>query len=150
MRRNVRRIGATLEAGDPSSIGMLPVPNPRLWPAEIRTWYRNATGECGPLDIFLFDYGDVGSLYLQDAITAAAVLSVDASEWHTERGFPVFVFDASRIGEIQHRLGLCGYTVRMVQPAAEPKRSKRRRAPVVDIGSGRKKRKDKKRNAETE
>jgi hypothetical protein len=79
--------------GDTGSIGMLPIPDRRHWPGEIRTWFRNATGECGPLDIFIFAYGQVGGLYLQDAVTAAAVLEVDASEWHTARGFPVFILE---------------------------------------------------------
>ena len=137
---NVRRIGKARLAGDAGSIGVLPNPDPRFRPAEIRAWFRNATGVCGPLDVFIFDSGQVGAMYLQDAVTAAAVLPVDASEWHTERGFPAFIFDAARIDEIRQRLDGSGYTVRVLHSTAEQKRSvKRRRAPVVDIGSARKK-----------
>jgi hypothetical protein len=134
MRSNVHRIGATRRAADAGSIGVLPIPDARLWPAEIREWYRNAAGDCGPLDVFIFSSGQVGSMYLQDAITAAAVMRVDASEWHTERGFPAFIFDAGRTDEIRHRLDQCGYTVHVLDPTAKQKRpSKRRGAPVVSI-----------------
>jgi len=131
---NVHRIGSTRRAEDAGSIGVLPIPDARFWPAEIREWYRNATGDCGPLDVFIFSSGQVGSCMLQDAITAAAVLPVGASEWHTERGFPAFIFDAGRIDEIRHRLDKCGYTVHVLDPTAKQKRpSERRGAPVVSI-----------------
>lgn len=139
MSSNIQRIGATRRADDGGSIGMLPIPDARFWPAEIREWYRNATGDCGPLDVFIFSSGQVGSMYLQDAITAAAVLPVvGALEWHTERGFPVFIFEAGRIDEIRHRLDRCGYRVCVLDPTAKQKRpSKRRRAPVVSIALAR-------------
>lgn len=139
MRSNVQRIGPTRRADDGGSIGMLPIPDARFWPAEIREWYRNATGECGPLDVFIFSSGQVGSMYLQDAITAAAIMPVDALEWHTERGFPAFIFDGARIGEIQHRLGRCGYTVHILEPAGRRKQSSRQRRAVVSIASARQK-----------
>ncbi len=135
---NVRRIGVPQRTGDAAGIGMLPIPDPRTWPTEIRTWYRDAVGECSPLDVFLFNHGQMGAAYLQDAITAAAVLEVDPSEWITERGFPVFMFSLAKIGEVERRLSMCGYTVHVVETAGgQKKRSKQRRAPVVSIACAR-------------
>jgi hypothetical protein len=117
---------------------MLPIPDPRTWPTEIRTWFRDAAGECGPLDVFIFNHGKIAALYLQDAVTAAAILEVGASEWHTERGYPAYFFDPQRIGEIQHRLGVCGYTVHCLEPAGQQKQPrKRKQAPVVSIACAR-------------
>jgi len=138
-RSKIRGIGATRQAGDIGSIGMLLLTDPRHWPAEIRVWFNNATGAHGPLDVFIFDSGQVGAMYLQDAITAAALLQVDASEWHTERGFPAFVFDRARIGEISHRLGICGYHVHVLEPATTASKSPKRKrsAAVVSIAGAR-------------
>jgi hypothetical protein len=133
VRSNVHRIGTTRRAADEGTIGVLPIPTARFWPAEIRAWYKNATGDYGPLDVFIFSSGQVGSMYLQDAITAAAIMPVDALEWHTERGFPAFIFDAGRIDEIRHRLDKCGYTVHVLDPTTKQKPRKRRGASVVSI-----------------
>ncbi|HEY9142114.1 MAG TPA: hypothetical protein VIN93_14550 [Bryobacteraceae bacterium] len=138
---NVRRIGATRQACDAAGIGMLPIPDPRHWPAEIRRWYRDAVGKCGPLDVFIFNSGQVGALYLQDAITAAAVCKVNVSEWHTERGFPAFIFDAGRVAEIQHQLDQCGYKTHIVETAGK-RSSKQRRAPVVSIACARRRKQE--------
>jgi len=130
---NIRR-----RSSGASSIGALPIPDPRTWPDEIRARFRNAAGECGPLDISIFDYGQVAACYLADAITCAAMLEVDPSEWHTERGYPVFCFHPERIGEIQHRLGVCGYTVHVLSPE-EHRKQPRKRGAVVSIASAREK-----------
>ena len=90
------------------------------------------------MDVFIFKHGQFACLYLQDAITAAAVMDVDISEWHIERGYPVCVFDPGRIGEIQHQLGIVGYEVRVLEPVeqqAQPR--KRKRARVLNIAVGR-------------
>lgn len=114
------------------------MPDPSGWPEEIRTWFRSATGGCQALDIFIFNYGRLACLYLQDAVTAAAVLEIDASEWHTERGYPVFVFDAARIDEIQRQLSICGYDVHVLEPSDKPKRpGGHKRAKVLSISVGR-------------
>ena len=119
---------------------MLPIPDPRTWPAEIKDWFCGAVGEWTPTDVFIFDQGQVASLYLHDAITAAAILEIDVSEWHTERGYPAFFFDPQRIGEIQHRLGLYGYTVHVLEPSQQENQfRKRKRASVVSIASAREK-----------
>lgn len=126
-----------LSGRGPTAIGLLPTPDPRTWPDEICAWFRGATGECGPLDVFVFNHGQVAACYLQDAITAGAILDVDASEWHTERGYPAFFFAPSRIGEIQHRLGICGYVVHVLQVGKEQQKQpcNRKLAPVVSISS---------------
>jgi hypothetical protein len=120
-------------------IGALPIPDPRTWPDGIRVWFRDAVGECGPLDVFIFNHRRLAALYLQDAITAAALLDVDAAEWHTERGYPVFCFDPARIGEIQHRLGMCGYAVHIVGMGEQQTQQhpKRKRGSVVSIATAR-------------
>ncbi|MGA2266931.1 MAG: hypothetical protein ABSH44_00550 [Bryobacteraceae bacterium] len=95
------------------------------------------TGGAGPLDVFLFDHDRVAALYLQDAVTAAAILDIDPSEWHTERGYPAFVFDAARIGEIQRCLDICGYNVNVLEPKGERRQpGSRKRARVLSISIG--------------
>ncbi|MDR3702000.1 MAG: hypothetical protein P4L56_20295 [Candidatus Sulfopaludibacter sp.] len=74
-------------------------------------------------------------MYLQDAVTALGILEVDASEWRTEAGYPIFVFERGRIAEISHRLGLCGYVVQVLEPTGEQKTAAR--AQVIDIACGR-------------
>jgi hypothetical protein len=135
----MRRTGTGRRGKTPAQIGVMSVPDPRTWPEEVRAWFRAATGECGPSDVFIFDHGVVGALYLQDAITAAAILDISISEWHTEQGYPVFTFVPQRIGEIERRLGLCGYTVHILQQAENGRQpQKHRRAPVISIASARK------------
>ena len=122
------------------AIGALPIPDPRTWPDEIRAWFRDAAGECGPLDVSIFNHGRLAACYLADAITCAALLDVGAAEWHTERGYPAFYFDPARIGEIQHRLGLCGYLVHVIQSDEQQRQHrKRKRGTVVSIASAREK-----------
>ncbi len=134
---NTRRTMASRRPNSKVAIGVLPIPDPRTWPEEICSWFRGETGECGPLDVFVFHHGQVAACYLQDAITAGAILDIDASEWHTERGYPAFFFAPSRIGEIQHRLGICGYVVHVLQVDKEQWKKPRNRkpAPVVSISS---------------
>src|SRR4051794_20561330 len=111
---NMRRIGVHGRGGAPA--GLLPVPDPRTWPAEIRAWYRAAVGACGPCDVFVFDYGRYSAMYLQDAVTAAAVIEIDLSEWHVEQGYPAVICDPERISEVERYLGLVGYKVHVLQP----------------------------------
>jgi hypothetical protein len=135
---NVRRISRKRQQSVSAGIGVLPIPDPRTWPANIREWYLDATGGCGPLDVFIFNYGTMAAMYLQDAVTALGVLSVDVSEWHTERGFPAFLFDAAKVDEFSRQLRLCGYAVRILQPAEGNKRAGRpKRARVIEIAAGR-------------
>ena len=42
-------------------------------------------------------------MYLADAMTALGILDVSPDEWHTDQGYPVFVFEPGRITEIQLR-----------------------------------------------
>jgi hypothetical protein len=114
-----------------AGIGLLPIPDPRTWPAEIRNWFHDATGECGTFDVFIFHYGPSAAMFLQDAVTALGALDVDISEWHTEGGYPVFVFPPERVGEIRHWLGIYGYTVHILQR----KLRIAAQAPVIDIAS---------------
>lgn len=122
----------------PRAIGALPIPDPRTWPGEIKTWYQGAVGECGPSDIFIFDAGQVAAMYLHDAVTAAAVVEEAASGWHTEDGYPALCFSPGRITEIQDRLEALGYSVHVHEPANQqtPPRG-RKRAAVVDIACAR-------------
>lgn len=118
-----------------AGIGLLPIPDPRTWPAEIRNWYRAATGECGTFDVFIFYYGPFAAMFLHDAVTALGALDVDISEWHAEEGYPVFVFDPERIGEIQRWLGIYGYAVHVLEPTEKPKAAVQ--AQVISIASAR-------------
>ncbi|MGD0669533.1 MAG: hypothetical protein ABSB23_18395 [Bryobacteraceae bacterium] len=133
---NVRRmVPQRRQLGAGGGIAALPIPDPRTWPSEIRTWFRNAVGEWGALDVFVFNYGSVAACYIHDAITVGALLEVTGDEWHIEGGYPAFVFDPVRIGEIQHRLGNAGYDVHVLEPAGQQKPSARRLASVVCITS---------------
>ena len=67
-------------------------------------------------------------------------MEIDISEWHTERGDPVFVFDPGRIGEVQHQLGIVGYDVHVLEPAEQEARpAKRKRAKMLNIAVEREK-----------
>jgi len=122
-------------------IGVLPIPDPRTWPAEARERFRELRGDCGPLDICIFVSGRVASLYLQDAVTALGVLEVDPSDWHTEDGYPAFHFDSAKIGEHTRRLAACGYAVKMFEPTEHSERAAegaaRAGAAVISIASAR-------------
>ena len=140
MGNGVRRVNTKQSSGTGVGISGLLIPDPRTWPEEIRSWFRGATSDGGPLDVFIFNHGRLGCLYLQDAVTAAAVMDIDISEWHTERGYPVFCFHADRIGEVQHRLGIMGYKVHvleLVERRSPPGR--RQGTKVLSIAVGREK-----------
>lgn len=141
MRSNARRTGASYRSGVSSSVGNLPVPNPRTWPKEIREWFRSTIGEAGPLDVFVFDYGQIACLYLQDAITAAAVLPIAPSEWHTEHGYPIFCFESERMPDIQKQLCVVGYEVHVLAPAQRHQPTQQSQAKVINIASIRKREK---------
>ncbi len=116
--------------------GALPIPDPRAWPAEICSWYKGITGKCGPRDVFIFQRKAVGEMYLADAVTALGILDVRPDEWHTEDGYPVFIFERSRIADFQLRLAGCGYSPRIlveVARTAADQTKKRGRADIVDI-----------------
>ncbi len=136
----VRRIGSGPRSGA-AGIGMLPIPDPRFWPNEIREWFEGVVGQCGPLDVYVFNHGKIAALYLQDAVTAAALLEVHPSEWHTERGYPAYFFDPARIGEIQHRLGIVGYDVHVLEPfegRSQTGKSSRARVLSITVARGKK------------
>jgi hypothetical protein len=134
---SIQRIRPGWAPDIPAAHSALPAPDPRLWPDYIRTWWREATGACSPLDIFIFDFGANACLYLQDAITAAATMEIDASEWHIDDGYPVFIFEAGKLPAIQRQLGSMGYNVRILVPGERPPDSgKRTRAKVLNIAIG--------------
>jgi hypothetical protein len=76
-------------------------------------------------------------MYLQDAVTAAALLNVEESEWHTEGGYPAFDFPAEKIAAFDRRLTLCGYSVRIVPLTSSGAPVRRTRAEVVSIAEAR-------------
>jgi len=120
-------------------IGVLPIPDPRTWPAEARERFSELRGNCGPMDICIFVSGRVASMYLQDAVTALGILEMDLSGWHTEDGYPAFHFDAEKVGEHSRRLEACGYAVRIFEPTEHSERTagSAARAKVIDIVSAR-------------
>jgi hypothetical protein len=122
-----------------AAIGSLPIPDPRTWPAGARERFREMTGECGPLDVFIFTSGPVASFYLHDAVTAAGILEVDPSGWHTEDGYPALHFPSSEVEEYSRRLTACGYAVRVIEMAGGGAENgvKAAPAPVIDIASAR-------------
>jgi hypothetical protein len=123
-------------------IGVLPIPDPRTWPAEARGRFRELRGNCGPLDVCIFVSGRIASIYLFDAVTALGILEIDPSEWHTEDGYPAFHFDSEKIGEYSQRLTACGYAVRIFEPAEHSERSagSAARAVIINIASARRRR----------
>jgi len=120
-------------------IGALPIPDPRTWPAKIRRWFHDITGDCGTLEVFIFNAGDGGAaFYLHDAITAAGLLGASEAEWHTENGYPAFIFDTAKIEDFTRRLSLAGYIVRELAPIEPRKPTGSKRARVIDIATARK------------
>ena len=122
-----------------AGIGVLSIPDPRTWPAAIRQWYRNAAGDCGPLEVFIFNFGETAAMFLHDAITGAGLLGAAEFEWHVEAGYPAFIFDVAKIEEFTRRLSQAGYIVRELIPVEAQKPIKRRgltkTARVIDIES---------------
>ena len=122
----------------PSMIGELPIPDPRTWPTEATARFRELTGPCGSLDVFIFVSGPAAAMYLHDSVAALGILDVDPSEWHTEGGYPAFQFAAKRISEYSRRLTQCGYNVRIVGMAGTQQSvGMEPRAEIVEISSGR-------------
>ncbi len=122
-----------------ASMGTVPIPDPRTWPAGVRERFRELAGDCGPLDVCIFTSGLAASMYLQDAVTAVGILDVDPSEWHTEGGYPAFHFDARSVEEYSRRLTACGYAVRVVKLAGHGAETAENavRAEVIDISARR-------------
>jgi hypothetical protein len=120
-------------------IGVLPIPDPRTWPAEVREGFRKLRGDCGPMDICIFVSGRLASMYLQDAVTACGLFAIDPSEWHIEDGFPAFCFGSAQIGEYSRTLEACGYAVRIFEPTEHSERTagSAARAEVINIASAR-------------
>ena len=135
LHRMKRRGGSST---NPAAIGVLPIPDPRTWPIEIREWFRQVAGDCGPFGMLIFTYRNIGAMYLQDAVTALGILGVDETEWHTEDGYPVFEFGAEKIAEFARRLTSCGYSVHILQVASRTNAGNlRTRAEVVSIATAR-------------
>lgn len=135
---NVRR-ARRKAAWAPAMIGILPIPDPRTWPTGARERFREITGVCGPLDVFIFTSGPTAAMYLQDAVTALGILGVGPAEWRTDEGYPVFQFRADRAVEYSQILTACGYTVRVVELTQRCERNSggAKRAEVIDIASAR-------------
>ena len=134
---NIRRQGY---ATGPVALSELPVPDPRLWPPEIRQWFHRASRDDGTFGVLIFDCGTTGAMILRDAITALGILEIEEGEWHVEDGYPAFEFAAEKIAYFARRLTLAGYNVRVVQaPIPRTGRSigMRARGRVVSIGAAR-------------
>lgn len=102
----------------PSSIGRLVIPDPRAWPQEMKERYREvirvARGECDPLDVFIFQDAGGALMLLQDAVTGAAVLPVDESQWDISKGFPILSFSNSEVDSHSERLRRAGYRAHVI------------------------------------
>ena len=123
----------------PGALGRLPIPDPRTWPDGVRERFHELTGDCSPLDVFIFTSGPAASMYLQDAITGVGILEVDPSGFHVEDGYPALHFPSNDVEEYSRRLSVCGYSVRVVEMAGQNAGSaaNRARAAVVNIASAR-------------
>lgn len=122
----------------PATIGFLPIPDPRNWPADVRNWYRQGTGDAqGSLHVFIFHHGPMAAMYLQDAVTALGILDVEPAEWHTENGFPAFQFATEKIDDFSRRLRAAGYSVGIFSPAQKGTQAtgQTARAAVINIAS---------------
>jgi hypothetical protein len=100
-----------------SPYGIFSFPDPRDWPADAVRWFERVTGSRELRDVFIFDYGDVSAMYMEDSLTAAATLPLVRAEWFTERGFPAFVFSSRKIGQHRRDLEDAGYRVNLMAPA---------------------------------
>jgi hypothetical protein len=117
-----------------------PIPDPRLWPSSIRDWLRRVKGaDARWNDVVIFDCGDCGALYLEDAIIAAQIIDANPAGWNVDEGFPCLVFDSALIGEYGRLLSARGYRVRVDGSEQQPKKATKRRrcAKVIDITTAR-------------
>jgi hypothetical protein len=123
-----------------AGVSKFPIPDPRLWPNSIREWLRGVKGaDARWNDVVIFDCGDCGALYLEDAIIAAQLVDANPAGWNVDEGFPCLVFDSSLIGECERLLSARGYRVRVDGSEQQPKKpaKRRRRAKVIDIAAAR-------------
>ena len=110
-----------------------PIPDSRRWPAEVVGWLGRLKGDYRPRDAAIFDYGSFAAMYCEDAITALAILDVDASSWSVSGDYPTFTFDSAKTTAYGQRLAACGYRVRILEPSHQ----RELRAKVVDIAVAR-------------
>jgi hypothetical protein len=101
-----------------SSIGRLVIPDPRTWPQKMKDQFREviriAHGECDPLYVFIFQDDRGSFMLLQDAVTGAAILPVDESNWHTSEGFPILSISNADVDSCSERLCQAGYRVHVI------------------------------------
>lgn len=124
-------------AARPASIGRLVIPDSRTWPEAIKRQYREvvqaAYGESDPLDVFLFQDPVASWLFLQDAVTGAAILPVSEENWDVSKGFPILTFSNAEAEAHSERLSRAGYRVHVIVADAvvgsvpEPRRSSQRK-----------------------
>lgn len=112
-------------------------PDPKVWPADAVERFRGFTEPRTLLDLFIFNAdGDAAALYMEDALSALAVLPVAADQWFTHAGYPSFVFAPWKIKEYTEALEAAGYRVWLMERAA-PETRLRMTGNVIDIGAAR-------------
>ena len=94
-------------------------PDPRAWPADAVKTFRRATEPRSLMDVFAFRHSALaGAMYMEDALTAAQFLPVRRDEWSTELGYPVFVFQWSKLSGYTEKLQAAGYHVWILEKTA--------------------------------
>jgi heptaprenylglyceryl phosphate synthase len=118
-----------------SAHGEFTFPEPQRWPAETLRAFGKATGERSLLDIFIFDHGHAMAMYMEDAVTALAVLPITRDEWFTHAGYPAVVFDPPKLERYREQLQAAGYRVVVLEKASEVET--RGNGKVISIASAR-------------
>lgn len=132
----MRRDSRSQTGGPRASFNLpgFPVPDPRHWPSEIRAQLLALKRD--PWVVVIFDFGDVASIFCEDAVAALALLDdVEPGQWSTAGGFPSLSFDAAEIEEYSRRFAACGFSVRLEREGYEQVATPTHRAEVIDIAA---------------
>jgi len=118
-----------------SAYGYFTFPPPEAWPAEARRTFRQSVGERSLIDVCVFDHGTTNAMYMEDAVTALAVLPITREEWFTRLGYPSVMFDPSKLEQYSQRLADAGYRVVVMEKCTRQRAD--RNGKVVSIASAR-------------
>ena len=118
-----------------SAHGYFEFPAPETWPTDALRAFGKATGERSLIDVFIFEHGFTDAMYMEDAVTALAVLPIPHAEWSTRLGYPVVMFDPSKVDQYSQKLVDAGYRVAVMEKCAQ--REPEENGKVINIASAR-------------